>query len=396
MWDRSWLRSRSFWAETGLFLFFILLLILVTVIKPTGSSEVITSTPTLGREQPAFYYSETDPVSSITKIRKSTTADVNVSNELAVFSHASGSLPVGDLSPDGTRIALIIPPKAAVDISNGELWLLQTDGTYFQRTTSEPCSWIAWKQDSQEVALFYQNTGSTSSYQSPSLRTRLTKLNLKANEISLIQEDNNSLDVKPLGWATGGAEFVLMSLSTSGKWSVSSIKMDNGTQIERFSLPEKDLLRNAWLSPNGTYLLMDIIRNAKALLMLFSLDGRQQVEIASLGVGLFSNPPPFTAIWSPDGQRLLVNQPSASLSNTTWKTYDLNGALDTPIFLGEVDPNHYLRPLDWSPDGMWLAMAESPFPYARIYIKEITAADRLLIPLENSNNWVSWLGWSPD
>jgi WD40 repeat protein len=137
-----------------------------------------------------------------------------------------------------------------------------------------------------------------------------------------------------------------------------------------------------------------MLRNNKASLMLYSLDGRQQYEIASLGVGLFSDPTSFTAVWSPDGERILINQPAASLSNTTWKTYNLHGGNGTPVFLGEVDPNHYLRPLDWSPDGKWFAMAESPFPYARLYVKEISASDRLRLLLDNPDNRAAWLGWS--
>jgi hypothetical protein len=39
-------------------------------------------------------------------------------------------------------------------------------------------------------------------------------------------------------------------------------------------------------------------------------------------------------------------------------------------------------------------MAESPFPYSRLYIKEINAADRLRLPLENIGNLAGWLGWS--
>ncbi len=129
--------------------------------------------------------------------------------------------------------------------------------------------------------------------------------------------------------------------------------------------------------------------------MLFSLDGRQQFEIASQGVGLFSDPTSFSAVWSPDGERILINQPASSLSNTTWKTYNLRGGNGTPVFLGEVDPNHFLRPLDWSLDGNWLTMAESPFPYAHLYIKEVTAGDRLQLLLNKPENRASWLGWSP-
>jgi len=395
MWDPSWLRNRSFWAEAGLFLFFILLLVTAAVVKPSLPGAGGTATPTTGPIAPVFYYSETDPDTSITKIWQSTTADVNTRSEIAIFNHGPGSLPTGRLSPDGTQIAMLISPKDTVDVTSGELWLLRTDGSYFQKLTGENCSWFAWRQDSQALALFSQSTVSDPSGQSIGQKTRLSRLNLTTGETSLIQEEDSSLDAKPLGWSTGGDEFVMMTLDNTGKWSVSSIKLESDSKVVRFSLPENDLLRNAWLSPSGAYLLMDIIRNEKALLLLFSLDGRQQVEIASLGVGLFSDPTSFAAVWSPDGQRILINQPSASLSTTTWKTYDLQGGTGIPVFLGEVDPNHYLRPLDWSPDGKWLTMAESLFPYARLYIKEITATDRLRLPLDKPEYRASWLGWSP-
>ena len=139
---------------------------------------------------------------------------------------------------------------------------------------------------------------------------------------------------------------------------------------------------------------MDVIRGQEALLVLSTLDGGQQSKIASVGVGLFTTPLPFAAVWSPDGQRILINQPSTGQTATTWKTYELRGIAGVPINLGVIDPNHYLRPLAWSPDGAWLAMAESPFPYSHLYIKEISADDRLLLPLERTGDQAGWLGWS--
>ncbi|MGB8251983.1 MAG: hypothetical protein WCF08_02110, partial [Anaerolineaceae bacterium] len=301
------MRNKSFWAEAGLFLFFILILVTAAVVKPNLPGANITATPTTGFLASVFYYSETDPDISNTKIWYSTTADVNTRSEIAIFNHAYGSLPTGKLSPDGTQIALLIPPMDALDVINGELWLLRTDGSYFQKVTGENFSWFAWKQDSQALALFSQSALSDPSGQPMGLKTILSKLNLATGETSLIQEEDSSLDAKPLGWSTGGDEFVMMTLSTAGKWSVYSILVENGSQVARFSLPETDLLRNAWLSPSGAYLLLDIIRNEKASLMLFSLDGRQRVEIASLGVGLFSDPTSFAAVWSPDGKQILIN-----------------------------------------------------------------------------------------
>ncbi len=394
MWDPRWLSNKSFWTEAGLFILFILVFVTVAIVKPTLPGVTGSPTPTTGPIPTIFYYSETDTTSSTTRVWKSTTSDVNARSEIAIFSHAPGSLPTGKLSPDGSRIGLIITPEDAGDVTTGELWLLTTDGTYFQRATKENYSWFGWKQDGQALALFSQTTVSNPSSQPMSVETTLSKLNLSTGETSVILFEDSVVDAKPLGWSAGGDEFVMMTLSSTGKWLVSSIIMESGSQVGRFSLPDNDLLRNAWLSPNGAYLLVDIIRNEKAILMLFSLDGKQQVEIASIGIGLYSDPTSFAAVWSPDGQHLLINQPSAGSSSTTWKTVDLQGGADTPVYLGEVDPNHYLRPLDWSLDGNWLAMAESPFPYARIYIKEISASDRLRLPLAETGNLASWLGWS--
>jgi hypothetical protein len=188
---------------------------------------------------------------------------------------------------------------------------------------------------------------------------------------------------------------VALVLESPGIWSVASINLETGARIDRFSLPGTDLLRNAWLSPSGAYLLLDLIRANESILMLSTLDGGQQVEVASIGVGLFTTPPPFTAVWSPDGQRLLINQPSNGQIATTWKTYELKGVAGTPINLGVVEPNHFLRPVAWSPDGSWLAMEEFPFPYSHLYIKEISADDRLRLPIKATGDQAAWLGWSP-
>jgi Tol biopolymer transport system component len=390
MWDPSWLRTRAFWLETGLFLVFIVLIVLVAIVKPTNPYAVIQDTPTPASTALPFYYADTDPAAAITSIRRATTDDVNASSVIAVFNHATGSQPTGSLSPDGTRIALLINDKDPSDTLNGTLWLLQTDGSYFQPASQTTCSWYAWRQDSQALALFTQTLANNTS----TVKTRITQLNLFTKETSLILEEDATFDLKPLGWSSGGAEFVVMSLNQAGNWSVASINLERNARIELFHLPATDLLRNAWLSPSGAYILLDIIRSNEALLLLSTLDGDQQVNVASVGVGLFSTPLPFTAIWSPDGQRLLINQPSAGQTATTWKTYELQGVASVPINLGVVDPSHILRLLAWSPDGKWLTMAESPFPYSRLYIKEISADDRLLLPLEKSDNQASWLGWS--
>jgi Tol biopolymer transport system component len=374
-----------------MFLLFFAMIVMVAIVKPTMPTdrEEITPSPLPGAI--SFFYSETDPATATTWIRQSTTADVNTSVEIAVFDHAADTLPTGSLSPDGAQIALLIAEEEDGGDSAQSLWLLRTDGSYFQRASEKPCSWFTWRQDSQALALFNQTTPE----QGYPSKIRIDKLNLASQETTLIMEESTELDVKPLGWASGGEEFVFMSLSSGGNWSVFSIKIESGVRIERFNLPDTDLLRNAWLSPSGTFILMDVIRNDQARLLLSSLDGGQQAEIASVGIGLFTIPPPFTAVWSPDGQRILINQLTTDHSGTTWKTYELKGVPGKPIDLGVVDPNHYLRPLAWSPDGEWLVMAELPFPFARLYIKQIDANDRLGLSLEKRSNQAGWLGWSP-
>ncbi|MBN2256655.1 MAG: hypothetical protein JW704_02375 [Anaerolineaceae bacterium] len=391
MWDPSWLKSRSFWIEASTLLLFMAFIITVALVKPTISTdqEIVTSTPL--PTTISFFYIETDPSIATSWIVKSNTADVGSHEIIAVFNHGTGTLPTGSLSPDGNLIALLISDSD--DNSNlvGKLWPLRTDGSYFQPASHDPCSWFTWRQDSQALALFDMIEPS----QGITAKNRIIKLNLITRETSLIIEESAEVEIKPLGWASGGKEFVYLSFSASGRWSVFSLKEESGSRIERFSLPETDLLRNAWLSPSGGYLLMDVFRNDNALLVLSSLDGTRHVEIASVGLGLFTTPPAFTAIWSPDGQRILINQPSTSQSGTTWKTYELKGLAGIPIDLGIVEPNHYLRPLEWSPDGKWISMAELPFPHARIYIKELTQNDRLQLLLEKRTNQATWLGWSP-
>ncbi len=113
MWDPSWLRSRSFWLETGLFLAFLALIILVAIVKPTSPVGNDQETPTPSQPFLAYYYSETDSSAARTWIRHATVNDINRSDEIAVFDHASGSQPTGSLSPDGTRIALMFTEKGA-------------------------------------------------------------------------------------------------------------------------------------------------------------------------------------------------------------------------------------------------------------------------------------------
>jgi hypothetical protein len=387
MWDPAWLRSRSFWLETGLFLAFLALIILVAIVKPTLPVNNVQETSTPSPAMLAYFYSETDPAAAKTWIRRATVDNIDAYRQIAVFEHGSNIQPTGSLSPDGTHIALMFTEKGSPLSLSGNIWLLLTDGSYFQRISSELYNWFTWRQDSQALAL------ADLSPEDPS-KNRIIQFNLANGETSLILDDHSFLDLKPLGWSSGGAEFVIMALNPSGLWSVSSINLERSSRIERFSLPATDLLRNAWLSPSGAYLLLDIIRGQEALMILSTLDGSQQTKIASVGVGLFSTPIPFAAVWSPDGQRILINQPSAGQATTTWRTYEIKGPAGMPIDLGMVDPNHFLRPLAWSPDGNWMAMTESPFPYSRLFIKEISADDRLRIPLENINNQTSWLGWS--
>ena len=221
MWDPSWVRSRSFWLETGLFLAFLTLIILAAILKPTSPDDNNQVTPTPSQPILAYFYSETDSSAAKTWIRHATVNDINLSDEIAVFDHASGSQPTGSLSPDGTRIALMFTEEGGPAGLGESVWILSSDGSNFQRIGLERYIWFAWRQDSQALALVTQTTDSLSQ----NLNFRITQFNLSSGDTSLIWDDNTSLEFKPLGWSSGGAEFVVMSLTSTGQWSVSSINI---------------------------------------------------------------------------------------------------------------------------------------------------------------------------
>lgn len=373
---------------------FILLVAIFAVLKFNRPGLENTPTPTPGQPPLAYYYLETNSERSESHLMRSTVLSPESSEPLVTISHAPGSQPSGSLSPDGNRIALLVAaPGSQPDGDNtfsGDVWLFNVDDNSFQEIISGPVTWFAWRQDGSALAYFTRE-------QSPdgtSWNTSLYKHNLATGARTLLEEENNVMQTMPLGWASGGEEIVLIGLNPNGRWSVYSLKTEVGVRVERITLVEGDLLRNAWLGPNGAYLLIDLVREQEALLFLYSLDGKQRTTLTSVGIGQSTNPPAYNPIWSADGKSILVNQPAASLTETIWKTYQVNGTSGTPFYLGEVDPTHYLRPLDWSSDGRWLAMIESPYPSTHLYIKEITASERARVILQDQDDQAVWIGFS--
>ena len=324
-------------------------------------------------------------------------ANPELRKALTTFVHKVGYGVQGAVSPDGNSIACLIIPRGtsekAARTAGGELWVMNSDGTDPHRIADRVGYLVMWTPDSSALAF-----GRLIALENPTdpqvpFRTELYLVTADGADQRLFLADESAYGIQPLGWSEDGQLFYYARVTLQGRWELWGVDMRTGsTQFQTF-LPSQYLIQSASLSPDGANVLLMVLEEHQYALIVPSIDGREQRMIVR---GATGDQPinRYAAIWSPDGQDLLVHIPPEAEQSARLERINLRTGQRHIVITEPVSGEEFFIPRSWSPDGVWLVVLKYPRPQSLAYLLRVAGGPMAQIPLSQSPNWVTLLGWT--
>lgn len=346
---------------------------------------------------PKVVYGETDSLSGTTMIWLASTANPELRKALATFVHKVGYGVQGAVSPDGNSIACLIISRGtserAARTAGGELWVMNSDGTDPHRIADRVGYLVMWTPDSSALAF-----GRLMALENPSdpqvpFRTELYLVTADGADQRLFLADESAYGIQPLGWSEDGQLFYYARVTLQDRWELWGVDTRTGsTQFQTF-FPSQYLIQSASLSPDGANVLLMVLEEHQYVLIVLSIDGREQRAIVR---GATGDQPinRYAAIWSPDGQDLLVHIPPEAEQSARLERINLRAGQRHIVRTEPVSGEEFFIPRSWSPDGVWLIVLKYPRPQSLAYLLRVAGGPIAQIPLSQSSNWVTLLGWT--
>ncbi len=369
-----------------------------TVTPPVpGTPTAVPTSPGPLPPGPKVVYGETDSLSGATTIWLASTANPELRRALTTFVHKVGYGVQGAVSPDGSRIAYLIIPRGtserAARTAGGELWVMNSDGTDRHRVADHVGYLAMWTPDSS--ALVFSRLVALENPSDPQVpfRTELYLVTADGAGQKLFLADESAYGIQPLGWSEDGQLFYYARVTLQGRWELWGVDILTGsTQFQTF-LPSQYLIQSASLSPDGANVLLMVLEERQYALIVLSIDGREQRMIVR---GATGDQPlnRYAAIWSPDSQDLLVHIPPEAEQPARLERFNLRTGQRHIVLAEPVSGEEFFIPRSWSPDGVWLLVLKYPRPQSLAYLLRVAGGSMAQIPLSQSSNWVTLLGWT--
>lgn len=370
----------------------------VTITPPVPGTPTTVPTPP-GPLPPGskVAYGETDGAAGNTLIWLASTTNPELRRVLTTFTHKVGYGVQGAVSPDGNKVAyLVIPPDAserAARTAGGELWVMDSDGADRHRVADQVGYLAMWTPDSSALAF-----GRLVALENPSdpqvpFRTELYLVTADGAGQRLFLADESAYGIQPLGWSEEGQLFYYARVTLQGRWERWGVDIRTGsTQFQTF-VPSQYLIQSASLSPDGANILLTVLEEHEYALIVLSIDGRQQRTIVR---GATGDQPinRYAAIWSPDSQDLLVHIPPEAEQPARLERINLRTGQRHIVITEPVSGEEFFIPRSWSPDGVWLVVLKYPRPQSLAYLLRLAGGPMAQIPLSQSSNWITLLGWA--
>jgi Tol biopolymer transport system component len=304
--------------------------------------------------------------------------------------HRGGWGVVGEVSPDGTKIAyLVIPPgtsERGARTAGGELWVMNSDGTDPHRVADGVGYLAMWAPDSHTLTF-----GRRIAVEVP-WRTELYMVTSDGTEPRLLVANDTGQDVRPAGWSTEGRIFYYATrASFPGRWELWGVDVLSGSTQLQTSAPSENA-DIPFLCPDGTHLIFTVQEGEQQALVILSVDGREQRTIVS---GAAGDQPvnQYIGTLSPDGEEILLNIPPEAEQPVHLERIDLRTGQRHTIPTEAVSDDEFFTPRSWSPDGEWLVVLKYPRMQSLAYLMQARGGPMVQIPLTEPSNWIALLGW---
>lgn len=377
---------------------------LVPTLKP---SPMPTQTPVIlpsqgGSLPPGLkmVYGETEGASGTTTIWLVNVKDIFSDRKLlATVDHKIGHEVRGKVSPDGNKIAFIVVPSEASEISahtNGsELWVMNLDGSESRMAANQVGYMGMWSPDSKAIIVGrwipIEDNGSPAS----GWRKEIYLVDTDRSEMKMLVADEKSSDIQPVGWSSSGQVFYYVVRATiTSAWELWAADISNNSTHFQVSSPF-ETNDTPVLSPDGNWLLFMVIKDGQPTLIILSIDGKQQ-KIITQEIMNDESASQLTGMWSANSQSVLFYIPSETGQQSNLEIVSL-GTMKKQSFpittaLGRIE--NYLTLIGWSPDEKWAMMRESPTqPQSTLYIIKFDSGEITKIPLSLPSNWLIPFGW---
>jgi dipeptidyl aminopeptidase/acylaminoacyl peptidase len=343
---------------------------------PVGPSLLVGETEAAGRT--SFWL--TQPANPVERLR------------LGVFIHQAGYPPSALISPDGQHLAIsLIPPgtpERLVRTAGSQIWVMDTTGANLRQVAYDVASLAAWSPDGQSLVVQrLVARESSDDLRSPEgqipYRTEYDLVDVQSGTTTQLTADETSYGTQPLGWPAGSAGFRFARISLDGRWDIAEVAPGEIAPKSILQIPPEYGVRGISLSPDGGYALVDAIKAENSVLSAFDLKtGNEQVfgETPSTGQAYA----PFSGLFRPDGQVLLVNQRSTVDKPGKLQAVSMRNqvGVQTALAYPSTPQDDQLLPVRWSADGQWLVWLGIPDIGSQVYVQRVGGA---LVPLPRSD-----------
>lgn len=372
-----------------------------TVTPPVpGTPTAVPTSPGPLPPGPKVVYGETDSLSGATTIWLASTANPELRRALTTFVHKVGYGVQGAVSPDGSRIAYLIIPRGtserAARTAGGELWVMNSDGTD-PHHIADQVGWVnpqtMWAPDNRTLVFGRRvPIESPTSFQTPS-RIELYVVTTDGAEPRLILSDDTAHDIQPVGWSTDGRFFYYARWTNlQDRWELWRVDVLSSSMQFQITAPFPNA-QSPILAPDGTKMVISALEGEQRILVILSIDGREQRTIVR---GATGDQPinRYAAIWSPDSQELLVHIPPEAEQPARLERINLRTGQRHIVLTEPVSGEEFFIPRSWSPDGVWLFVLKYPRLQSLAYLLRVAGGSMAQIPLSQPSNWVTLLGWT--
>ncbi len=344
----------------------------------------------------SLVYAETVPESNETTLWRAPADQLSQKIALAVITHKQGYPPIGAVSPNGSKIALLVIPPSADErtarTGSGEIWTLNSDGTGLTHAAVR-AGWLEqWSPDSQWIVYSRLTPLATPADPQVPFRTEFYRAQTDGSTGSLLLSDDSSYAVIGLGWSADG-EYLVARGDTRGYWQISAHDPENGHIRQNWQLPGISNLREITLSPDGSRVLVENLIDGQDTLRVIDLQAssvQAQSNLTSAAMPDELPVAPFQALWRGVGDLWLYHQPRSGQGASA----GLAGAENDAILPDAITTtDEFLLPVSWSPNESWLLWKMYPYNSTNLYLQRSDSSALTQILAAQPGNWLTPFGW---
>jgi Tol biopolymer transport system component/DNA-binding winged helix-turn-helix (wHTH) protein len=226
-------------------------------------------------------------------------------------------------SPDGKTIAYNVWRMGA----EGEVWLMNADGSNPRQLTAEPAALLGWLPEGNQALLISKG----------SPRPRLLNVDVNSGKQMTVADYNTEVR---MGRLSPDGRQVAFNSRASGTINVWTVFLDGG-QPKQLTF-DQELMGFACWSPDSQFLAFEMKRGDDCHIAVIPRDGGMYTQLT------FDRGQSWPGDWSPDGDKIVF----AGLRNGGWNIWWVSRSTKIQKRVTNyTKPNIYVRYPAWSPRG---------------------------------------------